>query len=120
MADLLRRAQDLSEQHKKGTEELVYKARPLNGIWATAPYLHNGSVPTLWQMVQPSARRSQFFVGSREFDPKEVGFRHDAGGTPFDTTKRGNLNTGHDSYLPQGAAMSDADRWALVEYMKTL
>ena len=120
VADLLRRAQELSEQHKKGTEELVYKARPLNGIWATAPYLHNGSGPTLWQMVQPGARRPQFFVGSREFDPKEVGFRYDAGGTPFDTTRRGNLNTGHDSYLPKGAEMSDADRWALVEYMKTL
>jgi len=118
--DLLRRAQDLAEQHKKGTEELVYKARPLNGIWATAPYLHNGSVPTLWQMVQPSARRPQFFVGSREFDPKEVGFRYDAGGSPFDATRRGNLNTGHDSYLPKGAEMSDDDRWALVEYMKTL
>jgi hypothetical protein len=120
VADLHRRAQELAEQHKKGTEELVYKARPLNGIWATAPYLHNGSVPTLWQMVQPSARRSQFFVGSREFDPKEVGFRYDGGGTPFDATKPGNLNIGHDSYLPRGAEMSDADRWALVEYMKTL
>lgn len=119
-ADMFRRAQELSEQHKKGTEELVYKARPLNGIWATAPYLHNGSVPTLWQMVQPSARRAQFFVGSREFDPKEVGFRYDAGGSPYDTSKPGNLNIGHDSYLPKGAEMSDADRWALVEYMKTL
>ena len=120
-ADMLRRAQDLAEQHKKGTEELVYKARPLNGIWATAPYLHNGSVPTLWQMVKPSARLPQFSVGSREFDPKEVGFRTDrGGGAMFDATKPGNLNTGHDSYLPQGDGMSDADRWALVEYMKTL
>ena len=119
-ADMFRRAEELAEQHKKGSEELVYKARPLNGIWATAPYLHNGSVPTLWQMVQPSARRAQFFVGSREFDPKEVGFRFDGGGTPYDTTKPGNLNIGHDTYLPRGAEMSDADRWALVEYMKTL
>jgi hypothetical protein len=120
-ADMYRRAQELAEQHKKGTEELVYKARPLNGIWATAPYLHNGSVPTLWQVVKPSERRPRFFVGSREFDPKEVGFRFDGGAGPmFDTSKPGNLNIGHDSYLPKGAEMSDADRWALVEYMKTL
>jgi hypothetical protein len=97
-----------------------YKADMLHGIWAQAPYLHNGSVPTLWQMVQPSARRTQFFVGSREFDPKEVGFRYDAGGSAYDTSKPGNLNIGHDSYLPKGAEMSDTDRWALVEYMKTL
>jgi hypothetical protein len=120
-ADMFRRAQELAEQHKKGVEELVYKARPLNGIWATAPYLHNGSVPTLWQVVKPGERKAQFFVGSREFDPKEVGFRFDRGEGPmFDTSKRGNLNVGHDSYLPKGDAMSDADRWALVEYMKTL
>jgi mono/diheme cytochrome c family protein len=119
-ADMYRRAQELGEQHRKGTEELVYKARPLNGIWATAPYLHNGSVPTLWQMVQPAARKAQFFVGSREFDPKEVGFRFDGGGSPFDATRPGNLNIGHDSYLPKGTEMSDDDRWALVEYMKTL
>jgi hypothetical protein len=120
-ADMYRRAQELAEQHKKGTEELVYKARPLNGIWATAPYFHNGSVPTLWQVVKPGERKLQFFVGSREFDPKEVGFRFDRGSGPmFDASKPGNLNTGHDSYLPKGDAMSDADRWALVEYMKTL
>lgn len=120
-ADMLRRAQSLAEEHKKGTEELVYKARPLNGIWATAPYLHNGSVPTLWQMVKPSARLPRFYVGSREFDPKEVGFRTDRGAGPiFDTTRPGNRNIGHDSYLPQGDQISDTDLWALVEYMKTL
>ena len=43
----------------KGYTPLAYKARPLNGIWATAPYLHDGSVPSLWQVLQPSEARSQ-------------------------------------------------------------
>lgn len=71
---------------------LAYKARPLNGIWATAPYLHNGSVPTLYDLLLPSPLRltlsedeqmrvpgngdrpSSFHVGSRNFDPVKVGF----------------------------------------------
>jgi mono/diheme cytochrome c family protein len=119
-ADMYRRAQELAEQHREGTEALVYKARPLDGIWATAPYLHNGSVPNLWQLVQPKARASTFYVGTREFDPKNVGFVTTAfpGAFQFDTSKRGNSNVGHDAYLP--ASVSDDDRWALVEYMKTL
>lgn len=63
----------------------AYKARPLNGIWATAPYLHNGSVPTLYDLLLPKKRRGdpegkeyrpdEFVVGSREFDPVKVGFK---------------------------------------------
>ena len=52
-----------------------YKARPLDGIWATAPFLHNGSVPSLWELLQPPERRVKtFYVGSRELDPVHVGF----------------------------------------------
>jgi len=52
-----------------------YKARPLNGIWATAPYLHNGSVPNLYQLLLPARDRvKRFYVGSRVFDPVKVGF----------------------------------------------
>jgi hypothetical protein len=118
--DLKEMAEQLVAQHKDKTNELRYKARPLDGIWATAPYLHNGSVPNLWQLVQPKARATTFYVGTREFDPKNVGFVTTAfpGAFQFDTSKRGNSNVGHDSYLP--AAVSDDDRWALVEYMKTL
>ncbi|MEE4277884.1 MAG: di-heme-cytochrome C peroxidase [Halieaceae bacterium] len=58
--------------------EDYYKARPLNGIWATAPYLHNGSVPTLYDLLlPPDERPRQFRVGCREFDPTRVGFRQD-------------------------------------------
>lgn len=53
-----------------GVQELrAYKARPLDGVWATPPFLHNGSVPNLFQLLSPAAERSpQFYVGTFEFD----------------------------------------------------
>ncbi len=54
-----------------------YKPRPLQGVWATPPFLHNGSVPSLYQMLLPPAKRDQkFFVGRRDFDTEHVGL-HD-------------------------------------------
>jgi hypothetical protein len=96
-----------------------YKARPLNGVWATAPYLHNGSVPNLWELLQPSAKRiGKFYVGSRDFDPKRVGLVYDQaqGNFVFDASLAGNSNSGHD----YGSDLSDDDKWALIEYLKTL
>ena len=53
----------------------TYKARPLNGIWATAPFLHNGSVPNLKEILLPADQRSKtFFLGTREYDPATVGY----------------------------------------------
>ena len=54
----------------------TYKARPLKGVAFTAPYLHNGSVPSLYQLLLPSAQRvKQFYVGPKqEFDPEVVGY----------------------------------------------
>ena len=102
---------------------LVYKARPLNGIWATAPYLHNGSVPTLWGLLQtPDARPVKFRVGSREFDPVNVGYSTDLGPSFFNVLDDdgnvipGNANSGH----TYGTQLTNVDKWALVEYMKTL
>ncbi|WP_139223557.1 di-heme-cytochrome C peroxidase [Methylocapsa palsarum] len=106
---------------------LGYKYRPLTGIWATPPYLHNGSVPTLYDLLlPPSERPKSFNVGTREYDPMKVGFKtepssensfvfqaFDEEGKPI----QGNLNTGHDY---NNAGLSDADRQALVEYMKGL
>jgi mono/diheme cytochrome c family protein len=97
---------------------MAYKARPLNGIWATAPYLHNGSVPTLYDLLLPAGERPQTFaVGRMEYDPRKVGYVSD-GQVPFvvDTSVPGNSNRGH----AYGAQLSDGDRWALVEYLKTL
>jgi len=96
-----------------------YKARPLNGIWATGPYLHNGSVRTLFQVLLPVARReASFHVGGREFDPVEVGFKNAPGIISFqlDTSVAGNRKTGH-SFAD---GLTDAQRMDLVEYLKTL
>ena len=94
-----------------------YKARPLNGIWATAPYLHNGSVPNLRQLLEgPEDRLKEFKVGSREFDPVNVGQVTDEGPSTLDTTIEGNSNSGHD----YGTTLTENEKWALVEYMKSL
>lgn len=96
-----------------------YKARPLAGVWATAPYLHNGSVPNLHELLLPAKERSKRFqVGGREFDPKRVGFAQDSGGNTFQfqTDLPGNSNAGHE----YGAELCDQERWELVEYLKTL
>jgi hypothetical protein len=101
--------------------KIAYKGRPLQGIWATAPYLHNGSVPNLYEILLPPAQRSPSFnVGTREFDPVRVGYRPEPSADNsfvYQTSLDGNSNAGHDY---DNAAMSDADRMALVEFMKSL
>lgn len=104
---------------EKPEDLLRYKARPLNGIWATAPFLHNGSVPTLRALLDAPADRPQTFtLGGWEFDPVGVGYAPYTGPNAFtfDTTLPGNSNAGH----IWGANLSDEDKAALVEYMKTL
>jgi len=98
---------------------LGYKARPLDGIWATAPYLHNGSVRSLYELLLPAEERAaEFRVGSREYDPVDVGYiADDEAGFLLDTRIEGNRNVGHEY---GAAALSETDRRALVEYMKTL
>lgn len=103
----------------KQARVLSYKARPLSGIWATAPFLHNGSVPNLYELLLPAEQRSkEFYVGSREFDSQKVGFRTDAPAGSFllRTELPGNSNAGHE----YGAVLSEQQRWDLVEYLKTL
>jgi hypothetical protein len=78
---------------------LAYKARPLNGIWATAPFFHNGSVPNLYEVLLPAKDRSEtFYLGTKLFDPVKVGFvtAKISGGFNLDTTLSGNLNIGHE------------------------
>lgn len=97
----------------------TYPNRPLAGVWATAPYLHNNSVPTLWDLLsKPSDRPKKFKVGHRDFDLKNVGYTKDgdASSREFDTSKSGNHNTGHD----YGTNLSDDERRQLIEYLKTL
>ena len=108
---------------------LAYKVRPLNGIWATPPYLHNGSVPNLYALLSPVAERpKKFYLGNREYDPVNVGYNSDelSGGFEFDTTKRGDSNAGHEfTDSPNkdgviGRLLSADERRALIEYLKTL
>jgi len=99
-----------------------YKARPLNGIWATAPFLHNGSVPTLYDLLLPAAQRpAAFNVGARAFDPAKVGFVTTAGNRSFlfDTKLRGNSNAGHEGAM-FGTELTEQQRLDLLEYLKTL
>ena len=100
---------------------LAYKARPLDGIWSTAPYLHNGSVPTLYHLLLPAEQRPKtFLMGTRQYDPRHVGYVWEAApgnSFTFDTKLRGNANGGHDY---GAASLTDEQRWALVEFMKTL
>ena len=104
--------------------ELHYKARPLNGIWATAPFLHNGSVPNLRQMLYANERADEFCVGSIRFDIKRAGFDidltrdecKDHGWTWFDTSIPGNSNEGHFKTLE----LTDAERDVLLVFLKTL
>jgi len=97
-----------------------YAARPLYGIWAAAPFLHNGSVPTLYDLLQPPEKRPKTFaLGGREYDPVKVGFVvQTACGQQdclVDTRRTGDGNGGH----LWGTDLSEPDRMALLEYLKT-
>ena len=96
-----------------------YKARPLNGIWASAPFLHNGSVANLQELLtQPEDRRKSFHVGSWVMDPQAVGFEiADSEHTSeFDASLPGNSNLGHD----YGTGLTATEKQALIEYIKSL
>jgi cytochrome c5 len=104
---------------------LAYKARPLNGVWSSAPFLHNGSVPNLYQLLLPAKDRlKQFYVGDMEFDPKNVGFAmtNTREAFLFDTSLPGNSNAGHEYGAGYGglAPLTEEERWQLIEYIKTL
>lgn len=80
-------------------DPLRYKARPLDGIWASPPYFHNGSVPNLYQVFLPASKRDPvFYLGSKRFDPIHVGYEtHEVHGAfKMDTRLSGNHNTGHE------------------------
>jgi hypothetical protein len=108
---------------------LAYKARPLNGIWATPPYLHNGSVPNLYALLSPVAERPKtFYLGSREYDPVHVGYQTDrnfCGAFNFNTALRGNSNSGHEFGTGSGPGiigplLAPEDRLAIIEFLKSM
>ncbi|MCW2306709.1 di-heme-cytochrome C peroxidase [Rhodobium gokarnense] len=95
------------------------KASPLAGVWATGPYLHNGSVPTVYELLSPvEERRKVFWTGGRALDLRRLGYS--SGDAPgrfrFDTSLPGNGNGGH--LYPPGGLVHD-ERMAIVEYLKS-
>jgi len=104
-------------------EDLIgYVAAFLDGIWLKAPYLHNGSVPTLRDLLEPAANRPKvFWRGYDVYDQSKVGFVSDSPeakrvGTRLDTASKGGSNQGHEF----GTRLSATEKDALVEYLKTL
>lgn len=103
--------------------EKGYMAPPLDGIWATAPYLHNGSVPTIYQVLKSSSRPKKWkrSKNSKDYDWKKLGWKYKnknrgGGAMTYDTTLPGYGNGGH-TFADE---LSEDQRWALVEYLKTL
>jgi cytochrome c5 len=140
-----------AENWQMDEDPVGYQAPPLNGVWASAPYLHNGSVPTVYGVLNPAAR-PRFFrrlagTAAETYDPVQLGWRvvelpkgrpaddhtHDAleddlarrrrqadsaleRREVFDTTMPGKSNQGH----PFGLPLSEDERTAVIEYLKTL
>jgi hypothetical protein len=121
-----------SNGHKLGAEESrtphAYMARPLTGIWSTPPFLHNGSVPTLYHLLSPiSERPAEFTLGNRLYNAQMVGYEYGSvvNIIPFNTQLSGNSNLGHEFNDGSGAGiigrkLTEGERWELVEYLKTL
>ena len=104
-----------------------YVAVPLDGLWLRAPFLHNGSVPTLEALFSKSADRPRsFYRGYDVYDVNHVGFVHDLKdpgaqrfGYLYKIDESGNSNVGHEG--PEyGTELPDDDKRALIEYLKTL
>lgn len=106
----------------------AYKSRPLHGVWATPPFLHNGSVPSIYDLLSPVEERpTTFYVGNREYDPTKLGYLtgYSVGSFKHDTHIPGNQNTGHqftDTAEPGriGPLLSEQERYALLEYLKVM
>jgi len=116
-----------STRYADTTGRRVYRAKTLVGIWASGPFLHNGSVPTIHDLLLPAALRPATFpLGTREYDPVKLGIQTDPGKYvlapdqvpfTFDTRLPGNWNTGHEwSFYP---SLDDESRYAIIEFLKT-
>jgi hypothetical protein len=122
----------LADDYKARTT-LGYQAPPLDGVWATAPYLHNGSVPTVYQVLNSRARPHRFTRSYRTdagaYDPNKLGWKVQVLESPadpalppyerrkiYDTALPGRSNSGHTF----GDDLTEPDRMAVIEYLKTL
>ncbi len=109
-----------------------YVGSILTGLWATAPYLHNGSVPTLWQLMNPELRPAQFYVGGHQLDFIDIGISgvlkkgvmvYKEGHVPwsrpeiYNTSELGRSNRGHEEEFK---SLSQLEKRNLLEYLKLL
>lgn len=96
-------------------------------MWASPPYLHNGSVPNLYELLSPAKERSKTFLIGHDFDPVKVGVDTSGASGKFllDTSLVGNSNIGHSFENGSGPGvigplLTEEERWSLVEYMKSI
>lgn len=120
LAKLNDQLRDLFES--TGDSGAAYEARVLHGIWSAAPYLHNGSVPTLAELLKPAAKRVKAFKIGPQYDPDAVGLAVNQGVFSSDYQVgdcdgvSGNGNCGHE----YGTDLSPDDQRALLEFLKKL
>lgn len=144
--------QAVYEEHRPNCLQIEkgYKARPHDGIWATAPFLHNGSIATVYDLLSPQSERPRYIqLGNIEFDPVKLGLKQPENITSLfspgdkysrdgyfilDTEIRGNSNKGHEfssewiegnhwSNQPKGVIgpeLTEDERLDLIEFLKTL
>ena len=125
--DILR--QGLGELYRipAPTDPILFKSRVLHGVWATAPYLHNGSVRTLWELGKPPAARVPSFKIGPAYDLDNVGWRRTRRSLALiswddrrlrrrQNGQPGNSRCGHD----YGAWLKEDEKRALLEYLKGL
>lgn len=124
-------------EHDNPVPWRAYRPRPLEGVWATAPFLHNGSIPSIYQLLLPVEERDQtFYLGRREYNPKTLGIEVNKikGAFKFDTQITGNSNLGHefnDGLCGDGVIgyqikerpgycrqLTERERSAIIEYLK--
>jgi hypothetical protein len=124
-------AKEMGVERKNMVKDVGYVSQPLDGVWLRAPYLHNGSVPTMRDLLKrPAERRQTFYRGCDVYNPEDLGFYdpQSVGITPdegtdlcaramlFDTRLRGNGNGGH----VYGTTLAEQEKSWLIEYLKTL
>jgi hypothetical protein len=116
-------AAEHSYRFKRFHKTAGYANTPLDGVWLRAPYLHNGSVPTLRDLLKPPDKRpTSYFRGNDEYDPRALGFKSDARARPdgreyfhYNTEHPGNSKDGH----AYGTELPENEKDALIEYLKT-
>lgn len=116
--DILKNLKNVMRNDKPG-----YEARVLQGIWAAAPYLHNGSVPTLAELLKPAAERVPVFKVGTAYDPVAIGLSENQPGlhSVMTTTDCAEINSGNSRCGHEfGTDLSEGERQALLEYLKKL